>query len=945
MNKVILLILLSIALTVSAFAQSGELSGTVTDQRNNEPLPGVNILLHELNRGASTDMDGNYTVSNIPYGSYSVRVTFIGFRTINRVIEINAANTTINFELREDLLGLDEIIVTGQGSGVERKRLSTTVNSISARQIENLPAVQLDELLQANLPNSQIKLSSGQPGTASLIRGRGVNSALTSTTPVIYIDGVRVDGTSGQALGFATGGAQSSSIADIPVENIERIEFIKGGAATTQFGSDAANGVLQIFTKRGTQGAPQFSFETRLGATVGTEKYLRFSRTADIMYEPGLLQEYRLSASGGTRDLTYSFSGSMMQDEGFRLKNNQVRRNLRTTVSAKFSDAIRYTGSIGFTNHEFERDRNANSGFSAFSSLEGGNFGLVDDLDQAEFRDLKNEIRGFTDLVDITTEINRFQTSHQLDVDIIENLTATAVVGLDFRNSRERFITTNEFLVAIGSRAPGTTDQGFLGQGNRDFLGVTLEASARYQIEFGDFSSITSVGGQLFRDDDRQLRVDGSGLPDGSRTVGSSAEITGFDFRRTVANYGVYILENIGYKDRLFLEGGIRLDQNSAFGDEVDTQIFPKVGLVYNLSSEPFFQELISTNIISTVRLRANYGEAGNFPTPFSNLVLASVNPFLGSPSLEFGLPGDTNLKPEKTRTFEIGADVSFFNDRYNLEFTYFDAKTTDALFNAPFAPSFGLGTALQNLGTIENSGIELAGSFNFIRTRDANVTLRASINTLTNVVADNGGSAPFAVGGFQFLGSFVDEGKPVGFLRGNRSVFDEDGNVIEVINNDELGSPVPDVFGSVSLNADYKRFTFTATGDYQLGAQGVAVDDVLRFFSGISDEGRIPENAAPPGGFFDLASVWVEDTDFFKVRLISAAYNIPERLYAGAVRNIRVGFSVTNPFNFSSSSFDPEATGAGIAGGAQGGLGVGGFGFGTESNPRQFVGSLRVSF
>lgn len=935
-------LLFVLATSSVAMAQTGTLSGTVTDQRSGETIPGVNIFVQELERGAASDIDGNYTIANIPYGTYNLRITAVGYRNLTRQVEINQASTELNIELREDLVGLDEIVVTGQGTGVERSRLSTTVGVVSARQLEATPSVQLDQILQANLPNSQVRLSSGQPGTASLIRGRGVVSALTSTTPVVYIDGVRVDNTSGQALNTGTGGAVSSALADIPMENIERIEVIKGGAATTQFGSDAANGVIQIFTKQGVQGRTQFQFETSIGATTGTRDFLRYGETGDILYDTGLLQEYRLSASGGTSDYTYSFSGSMRGDEGFMPNNNQVRHNLRATLSARVIDNIRYRGSFGFTSNEFSRDYNANTAASAFGELESGLGRDPSDNSMVDFGATRDFVRGFVDEVDITEDVKRFQTSHTLDFNLRPGLTAKAVVGLDYRSSKQDFSETNAFLIARGFEPAGTNDQGFISQTSRDFLGLTLEASARYEIDFGDFSSITNVGGQLFRNDDRQYRLTGSDIPDGSTNIGNAAENTGTNFRRTVINYGAYVLENFGYLDRYFIELGLRVDDNTAFGEEVAAQWYPKVGLIYNLSSEPFFQEAISEDFISTLRLRANYGTAGNFPTPFSNEVLASLNPFFGAATIEFGTPGDVTLKPERTETYEIGADISFYNDRINFEVSYYEAETTDALFSAPFAPSFGLGTALQNLGTIENKGWEISGNFNVISTRDASVSLRASLNTLDNKVVDNGDSAPFAVGGFAFLGSFIDEGFPVGYLRGNQPTFAADGTLESVEPNANLGSPIPDVFGNVGINANYRNWAFNVTADYQVGAQGVNVDEVLRFFGGYQDD-RIPEPSLG-ASFFDLAGVWVEDTDFFKVRLISLSYNVPTRIIGDTFRRVSVGASVTNPLNFTSANFDPEVTGAGISSG-QGGVGVGGFGFGTISPPRQFVGRVTIDF
>jgi hypothetical protein len=213
-------------------------------------------------------------------------------------------------------------------------------------------------------------------------------------------------------------------------------------------------------------------------------------------------------------------------------------------------------------------------------------------------------------------------------------------------------------------------------------------------------------------------------------------------------------------------------------------------------------------------------------------------------------------------------------------------------------------------------------------------------------------------VGGFTFLGQFVDQGKPLGFLQGDRPTFDDQGNFVMAERDAVLGSPLPDVFGNLSLNLTlWNRLRLFTVADYQRGAQGIAVDDVLRFFFGVQDDDRFPK--APDGSipalsqasFFDLAGVWVEDTDFLKVRLISLGYTIPERFYQNQlIKRIDVGIRIMNPFNFVKSSFDPEITGDnGLSNRSettdQDALNLGVFGFGTESTPRHFLFDLKVNF
>ncbi len=926
-------------LTTVAWAQERTVSGRVTSQEDGTGLPGVNVVVKGTTNGTVTDADGNFRLG-LPATGGSLVFSFIGLQTAEVVV---GERSIVDVSLSLDVTQLSEIVVTGQGYGIEKKRLSTTVDVVNKSQIDAVPGGRLDQLLQSQLPNAQIRLSSGQPGTASLIRTRGPVSANTSTTPVIYIDGVRVDNlNSNPSLNVATGGASSSAIADIPIENIERIEYVKGGAATTLFGADAANGVIQIFTKKGTAGQNRVNFETQLGVVTGTEDFLKYKETAEILFRKGFTQSYSIGVDGGKDDITYSVSGNISSDNSFRLVNDQKRYNFRAGFSAKLNDWLKYSSSSAFISTDFGRDYNANNSFSAFANLEGGNNGDLSLLNNASVDSLKERVRNYVSLTDITETVRRFQNSNSFELKLSNKVSGRINVGIDSRVSKQQNIQTNAFQIAIGTVAPGTTDQGNINIAERKFSGITGDINFQYRENLDKFSFITTGGAQFFRNVDEQITYTATGVTEGSRSINNSSETVITDFLRTVTNYGFFAQENIGFNDKVFLEFGIRLDGNSAFGEEIGLQAFPKVGLSYSLSDEDFFINNIPENVLSNVKLRANYGEAGNFPTPFVNERLIAVNPYLGIPTYTFGVPGDKNLKPERTATTEFGIDLGFIKNRINLQITRFKSATTDALFNAPFASSVGQINQLRNIGKIENEGWELGTSFVILDTDDLSLNLNASINTVDNVVVSSGGAPEFNVGGFTFLGSFVKQGLPLGYLRGSQPTFAEDGTLASVQQNADLGSPIADVFGTLSLNFTFKkRISVFISGDYQQGAQGVAVDDVLRYFGGVQDEGRIPDNSLNES-FFDLAGVWVEDTDYLKVRNISVFYTLPSKLYGNVFKKIDVGFNAINPLNFVSSSFDPEITGAGI--GAQGAFGAGGFGFGTESAPRSFIATVRLS-
>ncbi len=595
-----------------------------------------------------------------------------------------------------------------------------------------------------------------------------------------------------------------------------------------------------------------------------------------------------------------------------------------------------------------------------------------------------------------------------------------ATGGLDYRVAETEQILTNAYLIKGGFAAPGATDEGSIALSERRSLGLTLEANVTHTAETAvggvPLSVVTIAGSQVFRTEDDQLQTFASQVTEGSGTINNAGDVTSTGFTLDVANYGVYLQENVGVADRLFLELGGRLDGNSAFGEDVGLVFYPKAGAAYTLSDEPFFARAVPTSVVSNVKLRASYGAAGNFPTPFVNVRTIGVFPFGSLPAYTFDQPGNPDLRPETVYTLDAGVDLGLSDNRIALEATYYHARTVDALFSAPFAPSTGQNNQLRNLGEIVNHGFEFSANAYVLDSRALTVRLNGSLNTLTNEVTDNGETAEFNVGGFQFLGSFVDEGKPVGYFRGNRPVFADDGSIAvaetETVLGEttipvgdllieriaDLGSPLPDLFGTLGMNVRFRDFTLVVSADYQGGAQGVNTDDVLRYFGEtgrITDEipaaeraslraGYLSDDAAvrdvalariaeieqtaiqltdgnvparslvlsalgvPGYSYTNLAGAWVEPTDYLKVRQISLGYRVPARLLGGIARSARVQAAVLNPFNVATSNFDPEITGAnGTSGtpglGVQNALNVGGFGYGTESPPRQYLVTLSL--
>ncbi|MCH7411552.1 TonB-dependent receptor [Belliella sp. DSM 111904] len=927
-----------------------ELVEGIVRTRQGETLPGASVRVKGSTTGTVTDMDGKFRL-NVSPGDV-LQVSFIGFQTAEYVVN----NATLDIILMENTSSLDEVVVTGQGMSIQKRRLSTNVVSVSGKELEKFPANRFDQLLQAKIPNAQIRLTGGQAGATSIIRARGVVSAFVNSTPVIYVDGVRMDNLN-TASTIGGGGAQSagiSSLADIPMDNIERIEYVNGGAATTLFGSDAANGVIQIFTKKSGDGRLSLNFGTEIGLETPTTDFLRFKRVEDLLFQNGLYQRYNLGINGSNSEgFGYSFTMGYLNSDGVQIfdQNKNDRLDMRSGFSAKLGEKVVYESSFSFINNRFKRNRNGNQGgYTGLWYTESGASATtgpqprfnpdIDNLPEEEYQRMREYVRKAERLQDNEIVVNRFQTSQSFTYKPLESITMKAVGGIDYRTLRNQVITTNEYLTHTTGNL--TTNQGSISNGDRKFWGLTLEANAQHRMNIGEFSFVSTFGGQLFRNEDRQVSYVGTNIRDGARNIADAALKTSNEVYYEVVNYGVYFQENLGFKDKMFLELGLRGDGNSAFGQDIGVQYYPKVGFSYIPTFEPFFEDM---NWLSSLKLRGNYGVAGNFPTPFMNLRTISFPGYLGEQAAVFGTPG-ADLRPEKTSTLEVGMDFGLFKDRLAISVGYYNATTNDALFRVPSSPSSGESDAFRNVGEINNKGIEVSMNLIALQKLNQSLSFNLSVNTNKNIVVNSGGSAPFNINGFseRTVQTVVQEGFPVGFIRGSKAIFNDEGLVTEVIPLQNLGTTIPDLYGSMGLNYEFKSFNFFANADYQRGAFANNWDSQFRYFYGAGNEGipqaEIDQNGR--AGWLNMTNMFIEKTDFIKVRVIGANYVI--RANQSFFKTMTIGFNVQNPLNFATSSFDPEATISGSAAG-QGGATTGGISYATYAAPRQYIGSVKFNF
>ena len=960
---------LLLLLSSTALAQStGTLTGQVIDATTGDPLPGVNVVIEALTQGAATDVDGSYTIEDVPEGTHEVSARFVGYGDDQATVDVQAGETTTqNFALGEDLLMLDELVVTGTGGSVERRKLSADVSVLNIRDIEEAPVTSVDQLLQGRVAGASVRMQSAQPGQGALVNLRGITSVFGSQTPVIYIDGVRVDNASGTSL--SGGGETTSALAELLTNDVERVEITKGGAASTLYGSDAANGVIQIFTKRGNIGDPTITFRTEQGLDTPVTKFLNdtgfaFGQDedspvndpesddfgqgnfiADEFLKNGYFQNYYVGVNGGREGLRYNVSGRAQNATGVQPSNENTLYALRGNVQAEVTPNVDVGFSGSYTRNNFSRIYNGTSIADPITSFEVGDAYFFTGASTFE-----EALEVFL-FPEITEGVNRYLFSTSVEYHPSDVFQSKLTAGIDSRDNEQRLFEP------AGADPITGNDNGGLTRFDRNYNGVTLEylGTVSYPRE-GRVTSDFTFGAQGFREDVSIFTATGEtfALP-GSEDFDETATIDANETRTEIFNGGIFFKERLGLFERVFLDAGLRLDGNSAFGADVGLQAYPSFGIAYTLSDETFWAETFG-DLWSSFKLRGAFGQTGKFPDPFTRDFTIQSTSFRGASAPRFDNPGNPDLRPEKTATLEGGFDASLFRNRLSTSFTYYTSATTDALLFVPEDPATGLGVQLRNAGRIENVGVELSVEAFLLNRRSVTWLVGFNYGWFRNEMTDLGGGAPFNVGGTDAYGAQqrVIAGEPIGVWRAKFPA-DRNGDALpDTVEYEVTGTtPYPTTTASLNTTLNIGGFTIYALADWALGAQ------VFDYGSVWSDFNNIPRTETPvrydlagneAGNFNPTANLGaggllLKDGDFFKLRELSVRYGLPRPFAARlGLQNLSVFVTARNLLTFTrdpDNLLDPELSGVSATDGD--GLELGGQQSITLPAPRQFRLGLEV--
>lgn len=907
----------------------GSITGTVTDAKSGEPLVGVNVIIDGTTMGASTDQDGNYTINNVPDGSYTVTAAFVSYKSQSKSVEVSGGPVALNFQLTTAILDMDELVVTA--TGVRRKvELGNSIARINATEdVKVRPINDVSELLQGQASGVQIMSSGGSTGMGSRIRIRGSNSASLSNEPIIYVDGVRINNDP-NSISFETGGQSPSRLSDLNPEDIESIEVIKGPSAATLYGSVAANGVIRITTKRGQLGKPRwsafletgyvndvttypanyqaldgsgdpcFTFEAAEGictqSTLNAFQPLNDSRTSP--FRTGQNYGLGLSVSGGTEAITYFLSGSFNDNEGVLPVNNQRSANFRGNFGTQITDDINAKLSVGYTNNELELPLNDN--FSLALMGQGLNGRATPEVNDGWGEFTPAEL--FT--IDTRQNINRFTTGLETEWSPTDNLNVRANGGLDFTSRWD-----NQFFPT--GRAPDflNFDEGARFSNRFETFAYTLDLVGTYERAVSEtFSSRTSAGFQYLQNLTRGTLSTGLQLVAGSNSIAGAATTTSTEQTTEERTVGVFLEEQVSFKEKLFVTGAVRIDRGSAFGADFDAVVYPKVSASWLVSDESF----LDVSWLSSLRLRAAWGASGvqpgtNDALRFFNPIAATVNG-QSVTGVTFGSVGNPDLKPERSSEIEVGADATLISDRVSVELTYFNKQTEDALIFRELPRSLGAGNGrFENLGSVKNTGVELALNTRIIQTGSTNFDLDFVGSFLDNELKELGeGIEPILFNsGFQRhvegfdLGGYWDE--PFTF---------SDANGDGLIGRDEVQVGDEAVF----LGSPFADTDFSFTGNLGLFDNRIVAKALLNYRGGqklynnteawrqgnsnteaLNDPDASLENQARAvaSKFFGTDAGYMEDASFWRLREVSLTFNAPQK-WTGSMGVTRMSLTLS---------------------------------------------------
>ncbi|OBQ54988.1 TonB-dependent receptor [Tamlana sp. s12] len=971
--------LLLLLLSFCAFSQEKTIKGKISDI-NGHPIPGATIILKGTTSGTSSDFDGIYELhANISPESILV-FSYVGMTSVEEAVN---NRTTINVTLQENTQSLDEVIVIGYGAQ-EKKDVTGAVALVNSESFEERSNAQLGSLLQGQAAGVEVLANSGKPSEGMRIRIRGTNSITSGSEPLYVVDGV-----------------PTTDTRSINPSDIDAISVLKDASSAAIYGAQGANGVVIITTKRGTTEKPKISFDTYTGVSQvwNTLPVLNGEQYRDLMtemgqntnwdlytsttdwqqeiFQNGYTNNYQLALSGKTEGTNYYVSAGYLTQEGAVRSSEMERYNFKINLDQKVTGWLTIGSRIAYTQYrdvDVKDNTNVNSGGVLLGALSTPSIIDIYNPDGSftsnPFQNWENPLAS-TDGLDREYKNQRLLGNLYFEFRFLNDFTFKTNLGID--NSHGVYDSfLDPFRTGYGRSLKGQA----INNTNKDSYYI-IENTLRYDKLINNHKIEALIGSVNQKNTWETSEIETRNFASASVTTpnGGSEVIKGTARKDEKSNASFISRLNYSYADKYLITANFRADGSSVFGPEQRWGYFPSFSAGWRVSEEGF---LNNANALSDLKLRAGWGIVGNDQiAPYSYLGRAGsgANYPIGGVTQPGTFPSsieNLNLKWEESNQTNIGIDLSLFQHRVNITADAYIKKTKDLLYNAPLPTATGFESAIQNIGELENKGVEF--SINTINIDHKNFSWESSFNMAFNrnkitklVDAD---VFQGTISGGRGEASLIREGEPLGILYGYRygGVDPQTGAAFYLDNNgDSTFTPSADdrtIIGDA--NPDF-TYGFTNTFTYKnlsllVFLQGSQGNDMLNA-TRIETEGMTdPKNQSlavldrwrQPGDVTDIpassfgnadnsriSTRFIEDASYLRVKAVTLSYAFPSsilnKLKMSALKLYVTGENLLTFTDY--SGFDPEVNAFG------GSNTVRGIDYGTYPQTRTAIFGLNVTF
>ncbi|TAN14049.1 MAG: SusC/RagA family TonB-linked outer membrane protein [Chitinophagaceae bacterium] len=836
--------------SASELLQLKEIHGTVVDASNRKPLIGVTIRLKGSSVGTTTDMNGKFSL-NVSDNSV-LQISFLGYTS--EEIPVNGRNN-IQIKLSASTTALNQLVVVAYGT-VKKSDLTGSVAQVSGKTLEATPVFNIGDALIGRASGVQVLHNSAQPGSRIQINIRGGNSMIGDNEPLYIVDGFPVTG----------------RIDFLNPSDIESINILKDASATAIYGARGANGVVIITTKTGKRvEGSHISIQSYYGIqrAAKTYKLLNARQYAivanewltnsgqqpffnldeinnpgtnwqSVIFSPAPIQNHTITFSGSSAKSNYSVSGNYFKQKGIILNSGAQRGSFRLNLNHDIKSWLILSTFLDLSRSDVNSVpvNNGDRGNNVFSgALSAPPTASVYDTNGLPTR--IQDAYPFTDPADLKNPLlwskpyknetlsNTILFNNALNFNLTKNLTFTERLGLEYDNSVVSTYTPIIYQGDKGSASSGSTfSNSFLNENlltyNKDFDNDHIDLLGGFTYQ--NFNSrSTNISVSSFSNNLTQDFNLGAAQTDNPPSSGISQWKLASWLGR--ANYGV--------RDKYFITATARADGSSRFGKNNKWGFFPSGALAWRISQESFMKKI---HFINELKLRVSYGIIGNTAiSPYQSLSIISPVRYIyqgNSESIGYAPTSMANpdLKWETTNEGDIGLDLSILNGRLEFTFDYYNKKTHNLLASVPLPPSVGYGFVLENIGQIQNQGLEFSLNADIL-TQGVKWNIAAQLSTNKNKVLElAGGSDIVSSGVLSGLPGYnlARVGEPLGVFYGYlEDGLDNNGQIKYVdVNKDGrispldrviLGSPYPKLTFGFNSDLSYKNFdlSFFIQGTY----------------------------------------------------------------------------------------------------------------------------------